>query len=69
MPRKNKRRQSPGIKRNVNYSELNAIENYEELRQKALASRVEQVLKGKMAPSRNQIVDKLNRRRKDGGLL
>lgn len=63
MPKK-KRRKAPGVKKRIDYAELSASEEYEELRQRANSDRIRKALAGRMAPPRRAVVDKLNRRRR-----
>lgn len=45
--------------------ERTALEEQEDLRQRANGDHIRKALAGRMAPTRGQIVDKLNRRRKE----
>lgn len=63
MP-KRKRRKAPGVKKRIDYAELNAREEYEDLCQRANSDRIRKALAGRMAPTRRAVVDKLNRRRR-----
>lgn len=65
MPKRKRRRQAPGVKKRIDYAELDAKEEYEDLRQRANSDRIREALAGRMTPSRRQVVDKLNRRRKE----
>ncbi|MGN0715545.1 MAG: hypothetical protein ACI4LN_06955 [Anaerovoracaceae bacterium] len=51
-------------KKRINYAALNAKEEYEDLQQRANSDRIKKALAGRMAPTRRQVVDKLNRRRR-----
>ena len=40
-------------------------QEYKEMRYRAASDRIHRALKGRLSPSRQQVVDKLNRRRKE----
>lgn len=63
MP-KRKRRKALGVKKRIDYAELNAREEYEDLCQRANSDRIRKALAGRMAPTRRAVVDKLNKRRR-----
>lgn len=54
-----KRRKAPGTE--------NPYEEYEMMRHRADSDRIRKALEGQRAPTREQVIEKLNRRRKENG--